>query len=819
MTPASPASPATPPPVSTHPRRYSFVVDWLPAHAYQAEVLIFTLREYAGAPPGSIVAHCTRRVDGAVREALQAQGCAVVGIAPYLDGAYCNKIAQLDHFAAAPEGGSVFLLDLDLAILAPLDIPDPNRIWGKVVDGANPPLATIERLFAAAGVALPDVVPCDWQDRGETAATNLNGGFLHIPAGLLRPLRAAWRHWAEFLFDRQHLFEPPAARKHIDQMAFALALASEDMPFGHLPANWNFPLHQPRPVRSLREGEPLRVLHYHDCLDAFGLLAPRSVECAAVERAVRRVNAALGARPATAAFEQHRRHLALDAASRIPAPGRTAFPPQFIARTRIGGARRRLILHAGTPKTGTTSLQRHLAAHRQTLADAGWWYPPTADADDPRHLELAALLRRGAAERFADYAQDVLRDMPEHIHTVILSTEGIYNHWRDFGPEAKGMLRHWAALFDFELCVWLRPPEAFAAALHVQYLANPPTPGAPEALYGRDISFADALANPWFRSHLDYLGFLHEARLLFGERRVRAFAFAADTVAAFCARYGLPDLPRGARRNASLGATAAAMLRLVNRHPLEARARAQAVAKVREIDALLGAAGAHGRRFAPTAAERRLVRRYAQRGWERAQPLLDAPGAAQRRALRKVFCIGFHKTGTKSLAAALRRLGYRATGPNGARMPNIGAGDTALALALSLAPDYDAFSDNPWPLLYRQLDAAFPDSRFILTVRPEARWIASVRRHFGSEETPMRAWIYGHGAPAGHEDVYTQRYRRHNADALRYFAGRADFLVMDLEAGDGWAKLCAFLGANAPEAPFPHCNRAGGGSGDEGTRI
>jgi UDP-N-acetylmuramate-alanine ligase len=37
----------------------------------------------------------------------------------------------------------------------------------------------------------------------------------------------------------------------------------------------------------------------------------------------------------------------------------------------------------------------------------------------------------------------------------------------------------------------------------------------------------------------------------------------------------------------------------------------------------------------------------------------------------KVFCIGFHKTGTTSLAVALKTLGYRVTGPNGVHDPDI----------------------------------------------------------------------------------------------------------------------------------------------------
>ena len=102
----------------------------------------------------------------------------------------------------------------------------------------------------------------------------------------------------------------------------------------------------------------------------------------------------------------------------------------------------------------------------------------------------------------------------------------------------------------------------------------------------------------------------------------------------------------------------------------------------------------------------------------------------------KVFCIGFHKTGTTSLAEALRMLGYSVTGPNFVEDKRIL--DQALALALEVTNRYDAFQDNPWPILYKEMDEAYPGSKFILTTRPTDRWIRSVVKHFGKKNTPMR---------------------------------------------------------------------------------
>lgn len=174
----------------------------------------------------------------------------------------------------------------------------------------------------------------------------------------------------------------------------------------------------------------------------------------------------------------------------------------------------------------------------------------------------------------------------------------------------------------------------------------------------------------------------------------------------------------------------------------------------------------------------------------------------------KIFCVGFHKTGTKSLAAALRVLGYRVTGPNWTTDPDIAT--TALSRAITLIDRFDAFQDNPWPVLFRELDEQCPGSRFILTVRDADDWIASVSRYFAGGSSPMREWIYGHGNPDGHEAAYVRRYEQHNRDVSSHFASRpGDLLVMDLARGDGWQKLCKFLGGPAPNAPFPTANRGG----------
>lgn len=173
---------------------------------------------------------------------------------------------------------------------------------------------------------------------------------------------------------------------------------------------------------------------------------------------------------------------------------------------------------------------------------------------------------------------------------------------------------------------------------------------------------------------------------------------------------------------------------------------------------------------------------------------------------QKVFGIGFHKTGTKSLAAALRSLGYRVAGPVGARDPDIA--ETALRHAMEAVRNHDAFQDNPFPILFREMDRACSGSKFILTRCGPDEWLERVVRYFGTQETPMRQWIYGAGSPLGHEAAYRERFEKHNRDVVDYFRDRpADLLVFDLTASPDWRPICDFLGHEIPNCPFPHVNK------------
>lgn len=183
---------------------------------------------------------------------------------------------------------------------------------------------------------------------------------------------------------------------------------------------------------------------------------------------------------------------------------------------------------------------------------------------------------------------------------------------------------------------------------------------------------------------------------------------------------------------------------------------------------------------------------------------------------QKVFCIGFHKTGTSSLAQALDRLDFRVCRRMGMLQDHLTNKNVPVQLKkgeldeiFQAVQEFDAFSDNPWPILFKELDNKFPNSKFILTTREENKWLKSVLNYFKDYETEIRAIIYGEASPIGNEELYLNRYHRHNAEVKEYFKNRSDdLLVIDLAEQKEWNELCHFLKRPIPKENFPHENKA-----------
>lgn len=179
----------------------------------------------------------------------------------------------------------------------------------------------------------------------------------------------------------------------------------------------------------------------------------------------------------------------------------------------------------------------------------------------------------------------------------------------------------------------------------------------------------------------------------------------------------------------------------------------------------------------------------------------------------KVFCIGFHKTGTTSLYAALRELKFRVSGTIGHHWTAEQLRENGAQLCIDKAREVDAAEDMPWPHFFRELDEAFPGAKFILTTREPNAWFASIDRHFGEAATELNAFAYGraHVPARGNKDHWIETMTRHNGAVRAYFADRPnDLLEMSLADGNGWETLCPFLGVAEPASPFPVKNTSAG---------
>ena len=181
----------------------------------------------------------------------------------------------------------------------------------------------------------------------------------------------------------------------------------------------------------------------------------------------------------------------------------------------------------------------------------------------------------------------------------------------------------------------------------------------------------------------------------------------------------------------------------------------------------------------------------------------------------RIFGIGLQRTGTSSLHEAFQSMGFDSAHWESAEWARtIWWEMNKWGRSATLERSY-ALCDNPIPQLYQKLDAAYPGSKFILTVRDEDEWLRSVDKFWTYEHNPQR-WVWDgdgfshkihsvtYGQATFDADVFRAAYRRHNAEVVAYFSGRSDLLVLDIKPSTSMDELCRFLGASQTGQKFPH---------------
>jgi len=185
----------------------------------------------------------------------------------------------------------------------------------------------------------------------------------------------------------------------------------------------------------------------------------------------------------------------------------------------------------------------------------------------------------------------------------------------------------------------------------------------------------------------------------------------------------------------------------------------------------------------------------------------------------KIFGIGLSKTGTTSLTRALQLLGYRSIHfPFFYLKPQ----RHGLQLDHSRLERWDAITDSPIPCFYKQLDKAFPGSKFVLTVRDINRWLDSCEyNHIWPGEyvhnKAVSRFLYVNQILQMHHALYgsiwfdrmrfNYYYQKHIDDVMDYFSDRPDdLLIYNISGGEQWAPLCEFLNKQIPDTQFPKEN-------------
>lgn len=205
----------------------------------------------------------------------------------------------------------------------------------------------------------------------------------------------------------------------------------------------------------------------------------------------------------------------------------------------------------------------------------------------------------------------------------------------------------------------------------------------------------------------------------------------------------------------------------------------------------------------------------------------------------KVIGVGFGRTGTESLYSALNQLGLPCY--HMYEVLNNKLNKSHLDFWLKVARTepgtqqdwerevfsrYAAAVDNPACVVWRELMAAYPDAKLILTLHPkgpEAWWESTMETIYFTENlwqfrvlaavTPFgrkfdemcRKLIWGRG----HQNTMSDRakavaYYQQHIETLRREVPPEKLLVF--KATDGWKPLCEFLSLPVPPTPFPNVN-------------
>ena len=190
-----------------------------------------------------------------------------------------------------------------------------------------------------------------------------------------------------------------------------------------------------------------------------------------------------------------------------------------------------------------------------------------------------------------------------------------------------------------------------------------------------------------------------------------------------------------------------------------------------------------------------------------------------------VIGAGLGRTGTNSLKIALNQLGlgpcHHMESVLEDKVRQIPLWEEALAGAPRWNKIFDGFNsavDWPTAAFFQELKHVYPEAKFILTTRHPDIWAESYSSTISKltearEEAPpeMEGWLYlahdviersGFPPVLAHEEMVA----RYNAHIVEVKASIPADRLLVFNVEEGWEPLCAFLGKDVPDEPFPNTN-------------
>ncbi|GJJ06786.1 hypothetical protein Clacol_000982 [Clathrus columnatus] len=199
----------------------------------------------------------------------------------------------------------------------------------------------------------------------------------------------------------------------------------------------------------------------------------------------------------------------------------------------------------------------------------------------------------------------------------------------------------------------------------------------------------------------------------------------------------------------------------------------------------------------------------------------------------RVISLGLGRTGTRSLAFALEKLGFgpfhkmgallRSKDPNQIKSwHNIGKGLATTDDVHALLDSYTSVLEYPAVIYPEEIYKAYPDAKYILSTRDPIKWEKSMKQTVlpaldilreNKNRNPWQQALFEwfeedmlnryHEGLLNNEETIQQTILVHN-ERIKKLIPAEKLLIYDIS--QGWDPLCKYLGVSKPDEPFPHEN-------------